>query len=304
MDTDVEKSSSGPFERFFVWFLIPLVFTSVLLGVLLSIFDYNVMNGILKAGSKIPGINRILPDPSSTDKSAPVILSASEQLKERQTELENEITRLNQMISVRENELKQAAAAVQQKEQSIVQLQVQVAELQEEMKGKTLSEEEYSQQIRLLASTYAAMLPSRSAPILQFLTTSERVLILSAMKQDDRVKVLEKMDPKIAAETSIMLKDVIPAKDRELAALQERLLAMEEAGAAEADKLSVHDLGETFASMIPKNAAALLVEMSKLSQPKVVAILSAMNNQARSRILSAVADVSKEVAAELTSELG
>lgn len=299
---DAENSSYGAFERFLIWFFIPLVFTSVLLGVLLSIFDYNVMNNLLKMASKIPIVNHIVPAPkegAATDKT-----SGSEQPADKQKALEDEVARLNQKIADQEAELKQAAELNQQKDQNIQDLKAQISTLQDQLKGKTQSEEEYSKQIQQLATTYASMTPSKAGPLLENLTLNERVLVLSAMKTDDRVKILEKMDPKIAAETSILLKDTVPVRDTEIAALQERLQLNEPLDSKKAEKLSRDDMATTFANMAPKSAATVLVEMMKSSQDKVVAILSSMDNQARSRILTAMADVSKEATATLTAKLG
>ena len=148
------------------------------------------------------------------------------------------------------------------------------------------------------------MTPSKAAPIIEKLTLHERVLVLGAMRTDDRVKILEKMDPKIAAETTILLKDTVPVKDTEIAALQERLKQYELASSNDPEKLSSFDLGNTFAGMTPQSAAVVLVEMMKSNQPQVVAIMKAMDTQARSRILTAMADVSKESAAAITAEMG
>lgn len=303
METEVARSKSGLFERFFVWFLIPLIFTSVLLGVLLSIFDYNIMNGLLKVGSQIPGMNRILPSPSGSAEEAPLALTIEEQLKQQQVQDEAEIIRLNNLVTMHENELKLAAKTVQEHEQANELLRNELHELQVELEGKRQTEEEYEQQIRQLASTYAAMLPSRSAPIIELLTPQEQVLILSHMRQENRVKILEKMNPQVASEVSIMLKDVVPSKDREIAALQERLLLNEEKEVSNVNKLTADDHAETFRLMNPKQAAGLLEEMAKFNEDHVIVLLSTMDNVTRSRILTALADVSPELAAEIVTEL-
>ena len=43
------SSSYSLLERFLIWFVIPFVFTAVLLGVLLSIFDYDIKSSVQKA---------------------------------------------------------------------------------------------------------------------------------------------------------------------------------------------------------------------------------------------------------------
>ena len=70
---------------------------------------------------------------------------------------------------------------------------------------------------------YADMSPSKAAPILQNMTNEEMVLLLSAMQSTARTKVLEKMDPKTAADVTMMMKDAKPSGDLALDALQSRL---------------------------------------------------------------------------------
>jgi flagellar motility protein MotE (MotC chaperone) len=298
--TGAEKSTYSAFERFLIWFFIPLVFTTVLLGVLLSIFDYDVKNSVLRLANQIPLVHRIVPDVAESGNAAVTPGTA----QDTPLSLQDEVQRLNQRIADQEAELKQVYEANREKDRNIEELKAQIAALEEQLKGKTVSEEEYNSKIQQLAATYASMTPSKAAPIIEKLTLHERVLVLGAMRTDDRVKILEKMDPKIAAETTILLKDTVPVKDTEIAALQERLKQYELASSNDPEKLSSFDLGNTFAGMTPQSAAVVLVEMMKSNQPQVVAIMKAMDTQARSRILTAMADVSKESAAAITAEMG
>src|SRR5690606_36912857 len=126
----------------------------------------------------------------------------------------------------------QANSTNESKDQSIKTLEEQLKALQEQETIKTQSEEQYKQQIQQLANMYAKMSPSKAAPILENMTLKETVLVLSVMNADDRGKVLEKMDPKLAADASIQLKDMVPAKDLQIAALQERLAINQEQAAA------------------------------------------------------------------------
>ena len=59
-DTSIEGASYSALERFLIWFVIPFVFTAVLLFVLLSIFDYDIKSSIQKALHNTPviGTNR------------------------------------------------------------------------------------------------------------------------------------------------------------------------------------------------------------------------------------------------------
>lgn len=303
-DADTEQTASyGAMERFLIWFLIPFVFTAVLLGVLLTIFDYDVMNNVLKTANKIPVVNQVIPEPQSdTDSGKPQTEAAKAQEEGADPTKDDQVAQMTSSVQQKDQDLQKAEAAIQQRDQQIKELQLKNSSLEEQMKTKTQSDEEYKAQIQQLASLYAKMSPSKSAPILENLTLNEQVLVLSMMKNDERVKILEKMDPKKAAEASILIKDQKLVRDTELAALQERLQAMQ-APAAKTDKLSKDDLGSTFANMTPKSAATVLLELQKTTPDKVISILNSMDNAGRSKILSAISDQSKETAALISARL-
>ncbi|MEC0212340.1 hypothetical protein P4H70_25670 [Paenibacillus ehimensis] len=303
-NTDTEQSSSyGAMERFLIWFLIPFVFTAVLLGVLLTIFDYDVMNNVLRAANKIPIVNSIVPDPKTKEtatQSEEAQPAGAESSAPAQDYANTDTTAKLQEL---EQALKKAEAVLQQRDETIKELQLKNSTLEESAKSKTLSDEEYAQQIQQLATMYAKMSPSKSAPIMENLTSKELVLVLGMMKPDERVKVLEKMDPKKAADASILLKDQTNVRDTEIAALQERVKELAAQSKQPADKLSKDDLGSTFANMTPKSAATVLLEMQKSNPDKVISILSSMDSGGRSRVLSAISEQSKETAALISARL-
>ncbi|TVY10654.1 MotE family protein [Paenibacillus cremeus] len=304
-NADTEQTPSyGAMERFLIWFLIPLVFTAVLLGVLLTIFDYDVMNSLLRAANKVPIVKSLVPaskvKSADTGTDKPKTQNADENTAES---ADSKLAQVNAQLEQKDAELKKTAAALQQRDQTIKDLQVKNSTLEEKMKTKTLTDEEYSNQIQQLATMYAKMTPSKSAPIMENLTTRELVLLLGMMKTDDRVKILEKMDPKKAADASILLKDQTNAKDSEIAALQERLKQTATPDPKAADKLSKDDLGTTFANMTPKSAATVILELQKTNPDKVISILNSMDSAGRSKVLSAISDQSKETAALISARL-
>ncbi|WP_409340974.1 MotE family protein [Paenibacillus sp. MBLB4367] len=300
MDTELEKSELSAFERFLYWFFIPIVFTGVLLVVLLKLFDYDVMDNVLKTANKIPFVSSVLPEPKSESKKEENKVTVSSVTTEPE---EQKVSDLNKSLTDMTEQLKKAEAANQQKDQSVKELQAKNTALEDQLKTKAKSDEDYLVQIKQTADMFAKMNPTKAGPIFENLTLSERVLVMAEMKPEERVKILEKMDPKKAAETSISLKDSVPVKDREIAALQERLKQMVEASATASSKLSKNDLGQTFANMTPKSAATVLMEMNGVNQAKVIEILNATDNQARSKIMTALADLSKETAAAITARL-
>lgn len=295
-----QTSSYGAMERFLIWFLIPFVFTAVLLGVLMTIFGYDVMNNALRAANQIPIVNSILPDtkPSAEDGTQKPQQEDAAVPDEGETAVDQA-----EQLEQKEQELQRAEAALQERDQTIKDLQLKNSSLEEQLKSQTLSEEEYAGQIQQLAGMYAKMSPTKAAPIMENLTKNELVLVLGMMKTDDRVKILERMDPVKAAEASIMIKDQTTVRDTQIAALQERLNQSAATQTEANDNLSKDDLGATFANMTPKSAATVLLEMQKSNPDKVLSILKSMDSIGRSKVLSALSEQSKETAALLSARL-
>ncbi|MDB5052087.1 MAG: MgtE protein [Bacilli bacterium] len=297
MKAEMEEAGLSGFERLLYIFIIPIIFAIILIGVLLSLFDTNIYNDILRQADKIPIIGSILPQPKAEIKTDSTKDVPQEKIKNQ----DQKITDLNKKIADQETAVKSADDAALAKDQTIKDLQAKSTALEEQLKAKTLSDEEYHTQIKKTADMYAGMNASKSAPIMENLTLQERVLILSQMQQADQVKILEKMDPVKAAEASIALKDVVGAKDREIAALQDRLKL--NADTQSPGKITKSDLGKTFANMTPKSAATVLLQMQSITPNKVLDIFNAMDTANRSKVLSALADLSKETAASISAKL-
>ncbi|WP_284639043.1 MotE family protein [Paenibacillus silviterrae] len=306
-NVDTEKSTSyGAMERFLIWFLIPFVFTAVLLGVLLTIFDYDIMNNVLRTANKLPVVSSIIPDPKDKPSDAGTKSTTADGKADTTTTApaapEDKVAELTAQLQAKDADLKKAEALLQQRDQLIKDLQLKNSGLEEQAKVKTQSEDEYTNQIQQLAAMYAKMTPSKAAPIMENLTTRELVLVLSMMKTDERVKILEKMDAKKAAEASILLKDQTTVRDKQIAALQERV-NVTPAASSQSNNLTKDDLGATFANMTPKSAATVLLEMQKTTPEKVISILSSMDVAGRSKILTALSEQSKDTAAIISARL-
>lgn len=300
-DTSLEGASYSALERFLIWFVIPFVFTAVLLFVLLSIFDYDIKSSIQKALHNTPVIGMIVPAPKekavvTSDGKAP---TSEQSIKTK----DEEITKLNARVAELQAALQKADSTTEKKDLSLKEGQAKIADLEEKLKNKTQTEDEYNAQITQLANMYAKMNPTKAAPIIEALTPKEMVLVFSMMKADSRGAILEKMDAAKAAEASIGLKDVVPVRDKQMAALQERLAINGAKDAKAPTTVSKTDLGQTFANMTPKSASNVLIEMNKSNPEKVLAILSGMDNASRSKVMSSLSDANKEIAAAITAKL-
>lgn len=290
---DAEKNAYGALERFLYIFLLPVLFTLVLVGVLLTLFDYDVKGTLYEVGRKIPVVRAIVPE----DEEKPFVNPASASLL-----LEEQIAALEEELAVRDAELLQLRAELAEQEQAFRLLEDNVEQLvlSQELAGLDL--EDTRNQLKSLAAMYTGMSASRAASILDRMSLEQLVLILYEMRTEDRGNILGRMDPVKAAEASIQLKDMNENNWAEY----ERRARESGDGQAEASSngLTDNELAATFAAMAPDSAATILLELKKQNSKKAVAIVRAMTEQARSGVLAAIASQSPEDAAAFTDDLG
>lgn len=293
---DVDKSSYSGFERF-LFFVTPILFTAVLVGVLLLMFDPDWRNAALEVGNKVPVVKSILPAPAS---------SLEPKVTDEELTVSNakaKMDELNAVLTDREVLLKQASEQTTQQKQQITDLQSQVKLLTQSNSENTITSEAYKARISSLADMYGKMTPSKAAPILENLTLEESALVLGAMTETARGKVLERMDPKKAADVTMKLKDADTVDSREIAALQSRVKELELKAGEDSTTLDTAELNLTFSAMAPAKAAALLLQMNKTNQSKVLRILGVLDDNSRSAILAAMSDEDKKSTATLVNKL-
>ncbi|MFL1673993.1 primosomal protein [Paenibacillus dendritiformis] len=297
----VEKESGySGFERF-LFFATPILFTIILLAVLLTLFNTNWRNQMIALAENIPIVNQwISSDKDKAEGKEPG--KAKKENKNIQKEQEEQIAELKALLASKDADLRNLADARKTLEEQVANLNKEIKDLRAERHEEQVTEEQYAQQVKDLANLYAKMMPSKSAPILENLATEELVLVLDAMKQEDRAKILEKMNPKVAADASIRLKDVKPADNLEVRALQARLKKNEASKEAH-NGLDQTQLSQTFASMTPKSAASILLETAKISPEKALNVLNTVDDATRSRLLNAMTEEDKEATAKLVSKL-
>jgi flagellar motility protein MotE (MotC chaperone) len=285
------EESAGKFERF-LFLMIPIIFTLVLLGVLLTLFNMDIRDKVLGIADKIPVVRNIVPDPPA-DPNETVESDPETQSKEQAESSETTIKELKAQLAQQGEQLKQVAEEKTAQETQVQALQKQI----EDMKVEAAAAEEaaaeetvdpYQQKITDLAKLYAGMKASKAAPIMENLTTEEQVQVFNAMNNASKTAILEKMDPEKAAEVSIKLKETTNSTDMAIAALQSRLKQDNTAGApttATAGNLDQEKLNQTFTSMPAAEAATLLGSMYSISPDKVITILKSVSDNVRSSIL-------------------
>ncbi|WP_311082677.1 magnesium transporter MgtE N-terminal domain-containing protein [Paenibacillus polymyxa] len=296
LDMDLGKESGGGFERF-MFFLIPIVFTIVLVGVLLTLFNMDFRSQMISLGNKIPVVKNWVPEPK--DKAT--------QTKEADQKAQSEsseatIQQLKADLAKQTEELKKATAAKTTQDKKVTALQNQVNTLQTQQEqqpqasqqgqagtqttGGTTNEDPYVKQARDLASMYEGMTASKAAPIMENLTTEETVQLLSYMDPANSAKILQKMDAKKAADITMALKNVTPSTDLSVAALQSRLKKDQGATAGTTGKsLQSTQISSTFASMDKKSGAELILQTYKISPDKALNILNTVDDSTRGSLL-------------------
>lgn len=294
-EVEAGKSYSG-MERF-MFFLTPILFTLVLLGVLLTLFNVDLRNRFLEAGNKVPFLESILPEAPAAEGEAVTDAAI------RETNASEKIAELEALLAAKEIEVSQLASTTTRQEQTIAELQAQLEQLSQAGQEKQLDDEAYQARITELASMFGQITPSKAAPILQSMTLEEMVLIMDAMRPEIRVAVMEKMAPARAAEATVMLKDTVSAKDRQIAALQARLNEQTPAAALTNPYLDDAQLSGTFNNMAPDSAATLLLQMAEVSPAKALQILNTVDDASRSEIIAEMSELNEKYTAQLVAKL-
>ncbi|GGA39745.1 magnesium transporter MgtE N-terminal domain-containing protein [Paenibacillus physcomitrellae] len=301
-----EKETGGGFGRF-LFFVTPILFTIVLLGVLLTLLNKDVQNKALTALNKVPFVNQWVPDPVKTG------AEGQKDTAEQEKSSEATIKELKNQLAEQQKQIQKANEQTAQQSEKVNDLQAKLDEATQknnEQAQQTANEaaENYQKQVKQLAQLYGEMNASKAASIMSNLTTEENVLLFNAMSNESKSAILEKMDPKEAAEISIRLKDAEPSEDLAIAALQSRLKKDESAGSqstgsSAASGLDTTQLSQTFATMDPTKAAKLLLQTNTISPEKTLSILHAVDDATRSRILAAMSDEDDVATAKILNKL-
>lgn len=221
-DMELEnEGSAGKFERF-LFLMIPIIFTLVLLGVLLTLFNMDIRNNVLEVANKIPILEKWVPDPPG-DPSKP-----KEESKKQEVSSATTIKELKAQLAQQEENLKKVTDEKTAQDTKVQALESQIDGMKTEAAATAEvnaeeTEDPYQKQVADLAKLYAGMKASKAAPIMENLTTEEMVQIFSVMNKASKTAILEKMDPQKAADVTIKLKETTSSSDMAIAALQSRL---------------------------------------------------------------------------------
>ncbi|MFD2333193.1 MotE family protein [Cohnella sp. GCM10020058] len=295
-DASAEKNGYSGFERF-LFFITPIIFTAILLFVLLIIFNPALREKAQKIGNQIPVINSLVPDVKSTED------PAQQSQVESVSEARQKLAELQALLTQRDAALKASDAKSVTQQKTIAELQEKIAALDKQSSDHQINQDAYQAKIRSLADMYGKMTPGKAAPIMESLTAEEAALVMGAMNDTSRGRILEKMTPAVAADITMRLKDSDGVTNQQIAALQARVKELENKTKTASSSLDSSALASTFSSMDAASAAELLLKMSASEQTKTLRILSAMTNNARSSVLAAMSQKDAEKTASLVSKL-
>ncbi|MBU5673078.1 hypothetical protein KQJ23_14670 [Paenibacillus sp. MSJ-6] len=309
-EEEIEESVGG-FSRF-LFFMTPILFTVVLLGVLLALFNMNFRESLINFGERIPIVRNWIPDSASkvasteTDDSE---ISAEEEEQKQRESTEATLKQLKEQVAEQEAQLAEANKQVSEQATKAQELEQQLEAEKEQQTAVEQSEAQaaYQREVKKLAQLYAGMSPSKAAAIFDKLTTEEAIQMLSVMNNESKAAILEKMDAQKAADISIMLKDVNSSEDLAIAALQSRLKkeAAEEAGSTPSASTGLTDtqLSQTFSSLPAESAAKLIVQTYKISPDKALRILKAVGDSTRSSILEEMMKADEQLSVKIMNQL-
>ena len=299
----VEKETGSGIGRF-LFLVTPILFTIVLLGVVLTLMNKETQNKVFHALNQVPVVKNWIPDS---------LASAGGKLLDQAKSSEATIKELKSELSQKQQEIQKAndQATVQAQTAQNLQSKLDEATQQNEQTAQQTANaaaDDYQKQVKKLAQLYGDMNAGKAAAIMSNLTTEENVLMFKSMSNESKAAILEKMDPQLAADISIRLKDSETSEDLAIAALQSRLdknngKNQTSQVSSAATGLDSTQMSQTFATMASDKAAALLLQMNKISPEKTLNILHAVDDATRSKILAAMTDTDPAISAIILNKL-
>lgn len=199
----MEARKSSKVEWLFYMILLPLMFTVILTGILMTFLGYDVKGIVLDWGNQIPYVEKITPG------THPKMEARKEDEKKA---LEKQIDDLTQRLqeqavvaAAQDEEAEAKEEQIGELKQAINDLQIQ---LERERSAREFEKEtERKESKKTTARAYAEMSAGKAAPILAKMPTDEVLSIFQELSIAERSAILAKFDPEIAAKlTSELLR--------------------------------------------------------------------------------------------------
>ncbi|WCN39095.1 MotE family protein [Aneurinibacillus uraniidurans] len=315
MEEIAEEQSYSKMEWFFYIIFIPLLFTLVLSAIIAQMFGYNVVGMLAKGLNQVPVVEKLIPDsavPNSKKTTQTETTTAKQDT--RADDLQKQIDLKNKEI----DKLKQAQGT-ENNTQDQMQNQNQAQDPAAAQALKQKAEEERLKKTKQLAKIYTSMSAGKAAPILEKMPPAEAAILLQAMKAEDRSAIMAKMNPKIAADMTVLMKqmnqmqvlDAMPqATTTAGMAAQEEEKAKAQAAIQNQTKIvtnnaSAEEVAASIATMPPASAAVLVENLFRTDEQKALAVMRSLDQQKRGDILSSITNDLKKgaLAAKISQKL-
>lgn len=201
MSKNPEELEEQPVNRF-QWFLyviaIPSLFAVVIALVVLSFAGINVFQTASELGGKIPFLSGLVKE----DKQPSV------------EEYEKNIIDLEAEIQDREAKIEQLQGKIESKDTTVDRLELEKAQLQEQIDELLAIQEENKRAFRDIVKTYESMSAKKAAPIIAEMETNEAVKILTNIKAESLAAIMEKLPAKDAARFTEILTNETESKEQ------------------------------------------------------------------------------------------
>ncbi|MFD1990919.1 magnesium transporter MgtE N-terminal domain-containing protein [Paenibacillus nicotianae] len=296
-EMEVEKESGGMGR--FLFIATPILFTLVLVGVIVMLFNVDLRNSMFSTLDKIPIVKNWVP---SADKGSSTTASTTQSesdsatvdklkkelaaSKATQEEQAKEIDTLKKNATTNTNGTSTTPATT-----GTTPATTGTTTGTGTTSTGTSTLNDYQKQVKNVAKIYSNMSSSKAAAILQNMTTPQQVEILNAMNATDQAGILQKMDAKVASVTSLALQNATTT------------VAPTPASSTTSSKLDDQALAQTFTSMPAASAADLLLQTAKGSQAKVLKVLNTMDDTTRAGILSAMSTKDPAATVKIINQL-
>lgn len=296
-EMEVEKESGGMGR--FLFIATPILFTLVLVGVIVMLFNVDLRKSMFNTLDQIPIVKNWVP---SADKGSSATASTTQSesdsatvdklkkelaaSKATQEEQAKEIDTLKKNATTNTNGTSTTPATT-----GTTPATTGTTTGTGTTSTGTSTLNDYQKQVKNVAKIYSNMSSSKAAAILQNMTTPQQVEILNAMNASDQAGILQKMDAKVASVTSLALQNATTT------------VAPTPASSTTSSKLDDQALAQTFTSMPAASAADLLLQTAKGSQAKVLKVLNTMDDSTRAGILSAMSTKDPAATVKIINQL-
>ncbi|MDL4840064.1 MotE family protein [Aquibacillus rhizosphaerae] len=186
-DSVVEKENkkAGPFQ-WLVVIVIPIIFAITLALIILSFMGVDVIGNAKGFANHIPFLSSVV----STEEE----LIENNQLEELQTEIDSQSSQIDQLSS-----------ELSVKEQTIDELNQQVLKLEKQIEDYESGEQDKTETVTTITSSFKNMEPETAAPIISNLDNQLAASILESLPDRERGAILGALDPELAAQITQLL---------------------------------------------------------------------------------------------------